>query len=65
MPAMVGQLFEKDRQALVLTEYQGLTQEAAEILGLSLSGTKSRVQRAKRKLKKLLRAGNIPHRPRR
>jgi RNA polymerase sigma-70 factor (ECF subfamily) len=55
LPAMVGHLSEKDREALVLTEYQGLTQkEAAEILGLSLSGAKSRVQRAKRKLKKLL-----------
>ncbi|MDR7867755.1 MAG: RNA polymerase sigma factor SigZ [Sporomusaceae bacterium] len=69
LPAMVGHLSEKDRLALVLTEYLGLTQkEAAEILGLSLSGTKSRVQRAKRKLKKLLsdccslefdRSGNI------
>lgn len=55
LPAMVSHLSEKDRLALLLTEYQGLTQkEAAEMLGLSLSGTKSRVQRAKQKLKKLL-----------
>lgn len=45
--AMVRNLPELDRQALVLTEYQGLTQkELAERLGLSFSGAKSRVQRA-------------------
>jgi len=50
--AMVRNLPELDRQALVLTEYQGLTQkELAERLGLSLSGAKSRVQRAREKLK--------------
>ena len=42
--AMVRNLPELDRQALVLTEYQGLTQkELAERLGLSFSGAKSRV----------------------
>lgn len=46
--AMVRSLPEPDRQALVLTEYQGLTQqELAERLGLSFSGAKSRVQRAR------------------
>lgn len=36
------------REALTLTEIEGLTQrEAAERLGLSLSGTKSRVQRGR------------------
>lgn len=55
LPAMVGRLAAADREALVLTEYQGMTQkEMAEMLGLSLSGAKSRVQRAKRKLRKLL-----------
>ena len=50
--AMVRSLPEVDRQALVLTEYQGLTQkELAERLGLSVSGAKSRVQRARGKLK--------------
>jgi len=35
------------REALILTEYQGLTQkEMAERLGISLSGVRSRVQRA-------------------
>lgn len=53
--AMVGTLPEQDRQALVLTEYQGLTQkELGERLGLSFSGAKSRVQRAREKLKQQL-----------
>jgi RNA polymerase sigma-70 factor, ECF subfamily len=53
--AMVRNLPEQDRQALVLTEYQGLTQkELAQRLGLSLSGAKSRVQRAREKLKQQL-----------
>ena len=53
--AMVGNLPEQDRQALVLTEYQGLTQkELGERLGLSFSGAKSRVQRAREKLKQQL-----------
>ena len=45
--AMVRNLPDLDRQALVLTGYQGLTQkELAERLGLSFSGAKSCVQRA-------------------
>ena len=53
--AMVRSLPEQDRQALVLTEYQGLTQkELGERLGLSFSGAKSRVQRAREKLKQQL-----------
>jgi len=53
--AMVKSLPEPDRQALVLTEYQGLTQkELSERLGLSFSGAKSRVQRAREKLKQML-----------
>jgi RNA polymerase sigma-70 factor (ECF subfamily) len=52
---MVNSLPEQDRQALVLTEYQGLTQkEFGERLGLSFSGAKSRVQRAREKLKQQL-----------
>jgi len=43
------------RQALILTEYQGLSQkELAELLGISHSGAKSRVQRAREKLRDLL-----------
>jgi RNA polymerase sigma-70 factor, ECF subfamily len=43
------------RQALLLTEVEGLTQKAlAQQLGLSFSGAKSRVQRARDHLRKLL-----------
>ncbi|HET8844466.1 MAG TPA: RNA polymerase sigma factor SigZ [Ktedonobacteraceae bacterium] len=53
--AMVLALPEQDRQALILTEYQGLTQkELGERLGLSFSGAKSRVQRARERLKQEL-----------
>ncbi|GAC1566596.1 MAG: RNA polymerase sigma factor SigZ [Ktedonobacteraceae bacterium] len=50
--AMVESLPDNYREALILTEYEGLTQrELAERLGISLSGAKSRVQRAREKLK--------------
>jgi RNA polymerase sigma-70 factor (ECF subfamily) len=53
--AMVKSLPEQDRQALILTAYQGLSQkEYGERLGLSFSGAKSRVQRARGKLKQML-----------
>jgi RNA polymerase sigma-70 factor (ECF subfamily) len=43
------------REALLLTEWQGVSQhEMAARLGLSPSGAKSRVQRARRRLKALL-----------
>ncbi|MGF1466426.1 MAG: sigma-70 family RNA polymerase sigma factor [Sandaracinaceae bacterium] len=43
------------REALTLTELEGRTQkEAADLLGISLSGMKSRVQRGRRKLRALL-----------
>ena len=43
------------RQALLLTEYEGLTQrEFAERLGISISGAKSRVQRAREKVRLML-----------
>ena len=59
---MVGSLPEKYRQVVVMTEYQGLTQqEAAERLGLSLSGAKSRVQRAREQLKKMEEARMYPN----
>ena len=52
---MVNELPEPYRQALVLTEYQGLSQQQlAESLGISLSGAKSRVQRAREKLRDML-----------
>jgi RNA polymerase sigma-70 factor, ECF subfamily len=52
---VVQALPEPYRQALLLTEYQGLSQqEMAETLGISLSGAKSRVQRARQKVKDIL-----------
>jgi RNA polymerase sigma-70 factor (ECF subfamily) len=52
---MIDRLPPDYRQALILTEYEGLTQkEFAERLGLSFSGAKSRVQRAREKLKQML-----------
>ena len=64
------------REALTLTELEGLTQEeAAARVGLSLPGMKSRVQRARRQLKQVLvqcceverdvRGGLTGYRPRR
>jgi RNA polymerase sigma-70 factor, ECF subfamily len=42
------------REALTLTELEGLTQkEAAEMMSISLSGMKSRVQRGREQLRKL------------
>lgn len=53
--AMMRDLPAPYREALELTELEGLTQgELAELLGLSLSGAKSRVQRGREKLKALL-----------
>jgi RNA polymerase sigma-70 factor, ECF subfamily len=52
---LVNQLPEKLREALVLTEFEGLTQiEAARRLGISVSGAKARVQRGRGQLKSLL-----------
>jgi RNA polymerase sigma-70 factor, ECF subfamily len=51
----VDELPEPYREALVLTEYGNLTQaEYARRAGISLSGAKSRVQRARGMLKELL-----------
>ncbi|HLH60559.1 MAG TPA: RNA polymerase sigma factor SigZ [Ktedonobacteraceae bacterium] len=52
---MVDSLPDEYRQAIIMTEYEGITQrELAERLGLSFSGAKSRVQRAREKLKAML-----------
>ena len=52
---MIDELPEAYRQALILTEYQGLSQQQlAEKQGISLSGAKSRVQRARQKLRQML-----------
>lgn len=52
---MVEALPEPYRQALLLTEFQGLSQvELAAKLNISFSGAKSRVQRGRQKIKNLL-----------
>jgi RNA polymerase sigma-70 factor, ECF subfamily len=54
---MIERLSGEYRQAVVLVDLEGLTQqEAATQLGLSLSGMKSRVQRGRRQLKGMLEA---------
>jgi RNA polymerase sigma-70 factor (ECF subfamily) len=53
--AFVATLPSPYREALTLTELEGLTQkQAAEMTGVSLSGMKSRVQRGRRKLRAAL-----------
>lgn len=53
--AMIVLLPEPYREALALSELEGLTQQqVADRLGLSLSGTKSRIQRGRVKLRELL-----------
>ncbi len=52
---MIDSLPEPYRDALVVTEFEGLTQKAlAGRLGISVSGAKSRVQRAREQLKQML-----------
>jgi RNA polymerase sigma-70 factor, ECF subfamily len=54
---MIERLSGEYRQAVILIDFDGLTQqEAAAQLGLSLSGMKSRVQRGRRQLKGMLEA---------
>jgi RNA polymerase sigma-70 factor (ECF subfamily) len=51
----IDSLSEPYREALLLTEYQGLSQvELSKRLGISISGAKSRVQRAREKLRDLI-----------
>lgn len=55
IPRMLDVLPEKYRQALYLTEIEGLSQkELAERLNISYSGAKSRVQRGREKLREVL-----------
>jgi RNA polymerase sigma-70 factor (ECF subfamily) len=54
---MIERLSGEYRQAVILIDFEGLTQqEAAFQLGLTLSGMKSRVQRGRRQLKGMLEA---------
>jgi RNA polymerase sigma-70 factor (ECF subfamily) len=55
LKAMIAYLPESYKQAILLTEFQYLTQkELSERMGLSVSGAKSRVQRARAMLKEML-----------
>jgi len=55
LSAMIENLPDKYRQAILLTELEHLiNKELARQLGISLSGAKSRVQRARRMLKEML-----------
>jgi len=50
----VGRLPSPYREAVTLTELEGLSQkDAAEMLGISLSGMKSRVQRGREKIRRM------------
>ena len=55
LTSMVDELPALYRDALLLTEYQGLNQrQMADRMGISFSGAKSRVQRARRMLRDML-----------
>lgn len=55
LTGMIQRLPEKYREAIMLTEYENLTQAAlAARLGLSVSGAKSRVQRGRKLLKAMM-----------
>lgn len=55
LKTMVSNLPDKYKEAIILTEFENLTQrELSEKMGLSISGAKSRVQRARKKLKEML-----------
>lgn len=55
LKVMINSLPEKYKEAILLTEFENLTQrELSERTGLSLSGAKSRVQRGREKLKEML-----------
>lgn len=53
--SMIEKLPTQDKEALILSDFHGIKHEQiARRLGISLSGAKSRVQRARKKLKDLL-----------
>ena len=58
LPRALGELSEADRLAITLCDIEGQPQrELAERLGISLSGAKSRVQRARQRLKAKIEVG--------
>lgn len=58
LPRVLSELSETDRQAITFCDIEGRSQqEFAELLGLSLSGAKSRIQRARRHLRQKMETG--------
>ncbi len=55
LPRALAELSAEDREALTLCDLEGLTQDAyAELKGMTLPGAKSRVQRARKRLREHL-----------
>lgn len=53
--SMIEKLPMQDKEALLLSDFQGINQaQIARRLGISVSGAKSRIQRARKKLRDLL-----------
>jgi RNA polymerase sigma-70 factor (ECF subfamily) len=53
--SMIEKLSDQDKEVLLLSDFEGIKQaDIAQRLGISVSGAKSRVQRARKKLKELL-----------
>ncbi len=58
LPRVLSELSEADRLAITLCDIEGKSQQAlADRLGLSLSGAKSRIQRARLRLKEQMKIG--------
>lgn len=58
LPRVLAELAEADRQAITFCDIAGRSQQAlADLLGLSLSGAKSRLQRARRHLRQKMETG--------
>ncbi|MFN3751646.1 MAG: RNA polymerase sigma factor SigZ [Thiobacillus sp.] len=57
LPRVLSELSDEDREAITRCDLEGMTQEEyARLKGLSLPGAKSRVQRARRRLREKLTA---------
>jgi RNA polymerase sigma-70 factor, ECF subfamily len=62
LPRALAELSPEDREALTLCDLQGMTQEAyARLRGISLPGAKSRVQRARKRLREHISAACQVH----
>lgn len=58
LPRVLGELSATERQAITFCDIEGHSQqELAALLGISLSGAKSRLQRARRQLRRKLETG--------